>query len=152
MSNYKFLTWNDIQSACDDIAYNIKHSDTLYKIEAVVGLSRGGLIPGVILSHMLNRPFIPLSYSSREGKGDDKNHANSVARIPHKNILLTDDIADSGWTMKEVVNHYKEMETEAITAVIIEKTPNPADFKATFAWKRVNAEYPWIIYPWEHQD
>ena len=34
--------------------------------DLVVGISRGGLVPGIMLSHLLKKPFVPIEASLRE--------------------------------------------------------------------------------------
>ena len=34
--------------------------------DLVVGLSRGGLVPGIMLSHFLKKPFVPIEASLRD--------------------------------------------------------------------------------------
>ena len=37
-----------------------------FKPDVIVGISRGGLIPGVMISHKLNIPFKPVHASTRD--------------------------------------------------------------------------------------
>lgn len=68
----------------------------------IVALSRGGLIPGVILSHKLGLKLVPISWSTR-----DSGEKESNCWIPedvndgHK-ILVVDDIVDSGEALKSL--------------------------------------------------
>ena len=72
------------------------------KFSYIVALSRGGLIPGVILSHKLGLKLVPISWSTR-----DSGEKESNCWIPedvndgHK-ILVVDDIVDSGEALKSL--------------------------------------------------
>ena len=66
------------------------------KFSYIVALSRGGLIPGVILSHKLGLKLVPISWSTR-----DSGEKESNCWVPEDinnghNILVVDDIVDSG--------------------------------------------------------
>ena len=124
--NKHFLEWRDIEEAVEKLATNIINSKI--EIAAVGGLPRGGLIPAVMLSHKLTIPFV--------------SQANAGGILG--NILIVDDICDTGKTLKRfkyesniyiVTLHYK-------TSAIIE--PN-------FWWK-LAGENEWIVYPWEQKD
>lgn len=70
--------------------------------DGIVGLSRGGLIPAIILSHKLGLPVKPLTYSSKQGQGD-KHHDNIIPEwFSEGRWLVVDDIVDSGYTFKEL--------------------------------------------------
>ena len=70
----------------------------------IVGISRGGLIPGVMMSHKLNVPFKPVHASTR----DFPHWENYLPRPTDKKILIVDDICDSGETFEKLSNYIKE--------------------------------------------
>ena len=82
-----YVDWMDIDALCLDIAHDTKHLG----ITKVVGISRGGLIPGVIVSHILNVPFEPVAWQTRDGYSQD---AEKVAENNHGTTLFIDDICD----------------------------------------------------------
>jgi hypoxanthine phosphoribosyltransferase len=119
-----YLSWDDVNEAVESLAHQIKNSNE--HIEAITGLPRGGLIPAVLLSHKLGLPYVNLS-NDCEG---------------HENVLVVDDICDSGETLKEyhqffttATIHYKQL------AIV------KPDFYYSLA-----PENEWIVYPWEQKD
>lgn len=86
-------------------------------IDYILALTRGGLFFGIIASHLYDIPLIPISYSSKVGKGDDKNHKNELPYFYKRRLLILDDIADSGHSLKEVVRYYKNRENTTTTGV-----------------------------------
>jgi uncharacterized protein len=138
---------------CERGAHNIAMAVTKAEVEVdyIVALARGGLVPGVCLSHILKVPMISCNYSSRKGNGDDKNHANVLPEIPQNGItrstiLIIDDIVDKGYTMEEVCNHY-EPSCKVWSAALYTKTD--AAHKPNFFWQEIPDDSPWIIFPWE---
>lgn len=116
------LGWGYIESAVDRLANFIKNSGL--EIQAIRGLQRGGLIPAVMLSHKLDIPFV-----NSEITGDD--------------ILIVDDICDSGVTLNEYALY------KCPTATIHYK--RTAIIEPTF-WCDIVKEDEWIVYPWERTD
>lgn len=117
-----YLTWRDIEDAIESIAYRIKTS----KIEfsSITGLYRGGLVPAVMLSHKLNIPY---------------KETPSIG-----NILVVDDICDSGNTLRKFTN-----EPNIYTATIHHK--QSASVEPNF-WYSLVQDKDWIVYPWERND
>jgi hypoxanthine phosphoribosyltransferase len=108
-----------------------------WKPDYIVGLSRGGLIPAVMLSHYLNIPMWTLNVSLRDGDSKESNlwmaedalgpqsrerlvsDENDIAGIlsaaselleqgeTYKNILIVDDINDQGTTLNWIMNDWR---------------------------------------------
>ncbi len=147
--NYFEPTYKEIHQACLDMANEIEQRNL--DLDYVVALCRGGAIPGVILSHMLNLPLIMLDYSSTDGKGDDKNHSNDLIDIASgSSFLLVDDIADSGKTIKEITEHYGNPAwgCQIYTAVLYYKSPSEI-VRPHFVWRNITPSSPWVVFPWE---
>lgn len=76
----------------------------------VVGLTRGGLLPAVLISQFLNVPMYSIKVSLRDGQEDD---CESVAWMAEDafghdmNILIVDDINDSGATISWIKNDWR---------------------------------------------
>ena len=121
-----FLSWGDIQAAVEILANRITSSGT--KIAAIGGLPRGGLVPAVMLSHKMGIPFV--------------SQAN-IAKVPG-NILIVDDICDSGETLKQF-----KFEKNVFTATIHHK--RSAVVEPNFFYQ-LAYENQWIVYPWENKD
>ncbi len=121
-----FLDWKDIDDAIEELATNISKSKI--KITAIGGLPRGGLIPAVMLSHKLDISFV--SQASMAGVNG--------------NILIVDDICDSGKTLKRF-----KYESNVYTATLHYKSN--AIVEPNFWWKLASND-EWIVYPWERDD
>lgn len=77
----------------------------------VIAPVRGGLIPGVMMSHRLGIPLFPLSYSLRDHKANEDipdSVFEYVTRSENKRVILIDDIVDGGHTMKDLVTKLQE--------------------------------------------
>jgi len=80
------------------------------KFDLIIGVSRGGLIPAVRLSHLLNIPMVAVNYSLK----DDRRHfafnneIRNTRNFHHKSILLVEDLADSGNTLRELCEDHMQ--------------------------------------------
>jgi len=66
----------------------------------IVALSRGGLIPGVVLSHKLNLRLVPISWSTRDHEDRECNSWIPEDVNNGKKVLVVDDIIDSGEALR----------------------------------------------------
>jgi len=112
----------------------------------VVGIKRGGLIPAIKLSHILDKPLLILSCQLRDGKD---NCIKFLEEIPKdKKLLIVDDICDSGETFERInqeLKDYKEIKFCALFNNIRQKFLT--DYKAKKIDREENKK--WIIFPWE---
>ena len=59
-----FYSYNDFEKGVNSIRNQIKHSEI--KFDYIVGVARGGAIPAVRISHILNVPCIIMNWNTRE--------------------------------------------------------------------------------------
>ena len=141
----KYVTWDDARALVYHIYVNIiaEKNDGVDHYKHIVGVSRGGLIPGVMLSHMLGTTFKPLVWQTRDGKFKDTltaielQHSKELDRT-----LFVDDICDSGLT----INQIREWIPESQWAVLHSKLGN---MSLDFEGKKLYNDSRWIVYPWE---
>ena len=98
------------------------------QLGAVYGLPRGGLPIAVSLSHELNLPLL-MDYYDRK-------------IVTDKQILVVDDIADTGHTLKGFENEHNVI----VTLHFHEQSIVKPDFYCEEKGDK------WIVYPWERDD
>ena len=160
MSALAYPTWAQVETGVSRLCLDIQrlsvktHHD--FQPTLVVGLARGGLIPAVRVSHLLNLPFAALSYSSPKGMGDNVESGNTTSlvevlsywkHLECKNVIIVDDIVDSGHTMAFVAKMFAKNEWNVVTACL--HLRETSVFTPTFAWQTITKDDPWIVYPWE---
>ena len=127
MVNKTFITWEKYDEMIKKLTYWIKF-ECEEEIGAVYGLPRGGLPIAVSLSHSLGLPLL-MDYYDRK-------------IVTDKKILVVDDIADTGNTLRDFESphniictlHYHE------DSIVL---PN----------YYINLKGDkWIVYPWETRD
>lgn len=131
-------------TAIDNIYYQMALED--WKPDVVVGVSRGGLTPAVVLSHALGVPMVPIVWSSRDFIANTVN-ANSLVE-GYKNILVVDDIVDSGLTVGELQAVLgSEGQDVRYAAMFLRYT---SDILPDYIGTTINHD-AWIEFSWEIQ-
>ena len=171
MENQTFYTDEFVKSRVLEIARQMFKED--FRPDYIVGLTRGGLVPAVMLSHYLDVPMYALDpnesnlWMAEEAFGyvpsDQQEIIKSRWDVSYrKNILVMDDINDSGNTFKRLIEDWQggclpkeESAWNSVWhnttkfAVLIEN--QASDFDADFVGLEINkAENPeWCVFPWE---
>jgi len=151
--------WTDIENGCKYIARKIKNENP--GIHYIVGITRGGLIPAVMISHLLKIPAVAVSYSSISGNGNDKFYNNVLPDIQSTinqnrlindllRILIVDDICDSGKTIGDVSTEYLNRGHEVLTATLYYKEDG-SGFTPDYSWQQIPKDLEWITFPWEYE-
>ena len=138
----------DVNTLCRDI--------TLAKFDpqVIVGISRGGLLPGVMMSHWLQKPFKPVKAALR----DFPEWEDYLPKKTDERVLIVDDICDSGETFTRMKSYIKgprlnqpmELPTEVRFASLWWN--NECDFEPHYYAQECakDSEDIWIHFPWEH--
>jgi hypoxanthine phosphoribosyltransferase len=132
-----FLSEEKFRNCLVNIFMQMYHDS--FKPDLIVGLTRGGLVPGVHLSHMLDVPFKALN--------KDELFYNSKFEYP--NVLVIDDINDTGATLKDFANKYTDLFDMVRYAVIVNN--ESSSFDADYFGMSYNKldEPDWWVFPWE---
>ena len=108
---YEAPDWNYIYELCIQVADQVRRSG--YNPDLLVAISRGGWVPGRVLSDLLENPniaTIKVEYYVDIYKTRSKPEITQPLPIDvrGKKILLVDDIADSGKSLKLVKEYLTE--------------------------------------------
>lgn len=146
--------WLDIEVAVRDIADQIKKSEEDFC--CIVAPVRGGLIPGVMLSHLLGIPLFPISYSLRDHKSQQLEMPELVEFVQlGGNVVVIDDIIDGGHTMMDIVGSlYRQLPLRKMprvhVAALLHNTEAPALYPV-FSYMRFkrSENQQFFTFPWE---
>jgi uncharacterized protein len=143
------ITWEEVYSLCRQLVLQLRKAN--FQIDIIIAIARGGYVPGRLLSDMLGIHDLT-SFKIEHYLGADKQHEAFVkyplnADINGRNVLLLDDVCDSGDTFEVAVEHIRYCGTvnEMRTADLHLKTVSKfiPDFYA-----ETISEWRWLIYPW----
>ncbi len=146
--------WHSWQEMCLDVN-QLCRDITLDRFEpdVIVGLSRGGLTPGVMMSHWLEKPFKPVKSALR----DFPEWEDYLPRKTDKRVLIIDDICDSGETFERISQHIngprenKPLQLQCDVRFASLWWNNEVEFKPHY-YVREEAKDTnnlWIVFPWE---
>ena len=132
----------DISSLCRDIVLD------KFDPQVIVGLSRGGLVPGVMMSHWFQRPFKPVQAALR----DFVEWEDYLPRKTDERVLIVDDICDSGETFEKISDyiHKNNSKCDVRFASLIwnnEIETEPHYYAQELAKDSKNI---WIVFDWEN--
>lgn len=146
-------SWEEISSLISNIARETKKKKKSY--DWIVSLNRGGLIPGVRLSHILGSRHAVISVESYTKSGKKKPLVadlgiSMVGEFKKGNsILIVDDIADSG---ESLVFAMQRIRSNCPGAKLIDTATIHYKSKSIvcpdFVGKNINNDV-WVTFPWE---
>jgi uncharacterized protein len=169
-----FYNWNDIEGAVLELSRQIQNSG--WRPDYIVGITRGGAIPAVLLSQYLGVKMRPLEVSLRDGgecvsdlgMAEDAFGYHRTDDLPgssnpslRKNILIVDDINDTGATIKWIMEDWSSgclprdaawsniWHENVRFAVLTNNLASKVDIDY-HCWEVNKAEENcWLVYPWE---
>lgn len=129
-----------------------------FEVDCVIGLKRGGLVPAVALSHSTKTPLLIADVTHPDSTGDNKeNHSNEVPDVSgYENILIVDDIIDSGYSIYELVKKLpgKHIHIHVMSLFATDRGISLLDschdiLTITFN-KKHEENAPFVWFPWEY--
>jgi len=116
--------------------------------QVIVGISRGGLTPGVMMSHWMQKPFKPIKTSLR----DFPEWEDYLPKKTDERVLIVDDICDSGETFQKISDFITERGVDVEVRFASLWWNNEVDFEPHYYVQECakDSEGIWIHFPWEH--
>lgn len=141
----------------EDVKAKIDNYEFDKKFDAIVCITRGGLVPAGLLSYKLDCKNVfnikAESYDDEKRRGEI--YVQSMAKediedlLDSKNILIVDDVYDSGCTMKAIIDellNYKIEEDSLNTFCVITKQEDAVDY-SLFECELGT----WVVFPWDFE-
>ena len=148
MSEKLIVSWEGFEKTCSQLADKIKLEYP--QVNCLVGIARGGLAPLTYFSQLLNIKEISIiSVKSYEGEHKQKQtflfNPNTKMAFWGKNVLLIDDICDTGDTITMCYGLLYGKCTELKTVTPYYK-PKSSKYKPDFYSEETES---WVQFPWE---
>jgi len=148
---FEIPTWEKIYELLLNLAGKIRKAN--FEPDVIVGISRGGWPPARIMSDLLENPELA-NVKAEFYLGVAKTKSEPVITQPvsvsvhGKKILIVDDVADTGKSLRLVRLHLKEQgATDVKIATIYYK---PWSVVAPDWYERKTSQ--WVIFPWERKE
>ncbi len=151
-----YVSWDEYHMLTERLALKIHASG--WQFDQILCLARGGMRPGDVLSRVFDKPLGILSTSSyRDHSGSVQGRLDMATYITLPQgelggrVLLVDDLADSGVTLRAVVERLRGM-------------PAISELRSAVIWTKGRSCYvpdyhvellptsPWIHQPFEEYD
>lgn len=136
-----------------EIAYKISQqiTDTSESYDIIIGISRGGLPPARMMCDFLNIATLTSlqirHYKSGGEEIDDVEVTDPVdIDLKGKNLLIVDDVNDSGKTLRAAYEHVLHLKPALIKTAVLHEKKNTS-FKANYTGSDL-FEWKWLIYQW----
>ncbi len=148
---FEIPTWEKIYELLLNLASKIRKSD--FKPDVIVGISRGGWPPARIMSDLLENPEIAnvkaeFYLGVAKTKGEPLITQPVSVSVHGKKILIVDDVADTGKSLRLVRLHLKERGATDVKIATIYYKPWSV---VTPDWYELKTSH-WIIFPWERKE
>lgn len=152
-----YVSWDEYHHLVERLALSVHESG--WRFDALLCLARGGLRVGDIISRIYDMPLAILAASSyraaagrTQGDLDIAQYITTTGGELQGNLLLVDDLVDSGITLARVIEHLKQRYpavTEVRTAVLWYK--GCSSFSPDYYVEHLPTN-PWIHQPFEVYD
>ena len=164
--NKIYYTWSDVEHHTQEILRQI-HADA-WRPDYVVGLTRGGLVPANLISQYLGCRMETLKVSLRDDTECESNLWMAEDAFGHemeqpKNILIVDDINDTGATLNYIREDWSSgcfpdnprwtevWGSNVRVAVLVDNESSKSEIPVSYSAVDLNKaeQDSWIVFPWE---
>lgn len=115
----RLLTWEDLYEICKSISIAVAKYDP----DVILGIARGGLYPGTLISHMLQKDFYPIKLTRRQNDIVVSEHPVWVIKPPelikNKKVLVVDEVCDSGETLEMAKEEALKIEPDSVKTAVL---------------------------------
>ncbi|RLE79491.1 MAG: phosphoribosyltransferase [Thermoprotei archaeon] len=145
----RIISWNEYLGDVILLGEQIENSG--FTPQVIVAVARGGLIPARILSDILNVDLIYTvavkAYSGVSARSKETRILQGLEKhyVAGKEVLVVDDIVDTGETLTAVLNHIRQLGTKTTKTAVPYIKP----------WSTIMPDYyvrvvnEWIVFPYE---
>ncbi|MEA1914927.1 MAG: phosphoribosyltransferase [Pseudomonadota bacterium] len=145
----ELISWRRVYLLARKLAYMI--NDDNFQPEVIVAIARGGYVPARILCDFLDVNILTSIRIEHYLPGANKQRIARLTDplaidIKGKNVLVVDDVNDTGETLEVAVHHLKEFSPQDVRVAVLNQKTTSGFRPDYFAHKII--KWRWLIYPW----
>ena len=148
---FEVPTWDEIYEMLLSLAEKIQKDN--FRPDLIIGVCRGGWPPARVISDLLGNPklaniTVEFYIDIAETKGKPVLTQTVSMPVKGKKVLILDDVADTGKTLKIVREHLFSRDAKQVKIATIYYKP----------WSIVTPDYyekvtrKWVVFPWERKE
>ena len=144
----KYIPYKTIKEYIKILEININESS--WNPDLILSINRGGCVPGVFLSHKMGIRHEVYSFDFNRDSKIDSLYYKIISN--HTSVLIIDDINDTGNTLSQISEMFKEHLFKLKFAVLINN--KSSSFKVDYYSEKIDKsiDNSWIVFPWESLD
>lgn len=145
---YKYVDWYQVYDLCLQVYRRIHKTE--YDPDLIVGVARGGWVPArIIADFFISRQTANVKVEFYQDLFETEEHASitqPVSGEPRwKNVLVVDDIADSGDSLNTTIEHLRRHKVSQLRTACLHVKPWTDPLPDFY----IDSTDAWVIYPWE---
>ncbi|MCX8185347.1 MAG: phosphoribosyltransferase [Sulfolobales archaeon] len=149
MTEVVYVTWKKAVQLCYRLAKKIANSR--YRPDAVVSIMRGGVVPALVVSDILNVDSFYAVRVKHWGIAEELYPVPVIEQLPqgkieNKRVLLVDEVADTGKTLEVALRELSKLAPREIRTAVLHLKPTSVVTPDYYAEKL--EKWIWIFYPW----
>ena len=153
--NCRIVKWNEIEDWTRTIASRIDESG--YEADVCIGMTRGGWVPSRLICDRLGIKDLHAIKTEHWGITATKDGEAKLAHpltidIEHKNVLIIDDITDTGQSLKLAVDHTKAKGANNVISATLLHITHSKITPDYYAVEVPANDWAWFIFPWNFNE
>ena len=146
------LTWEELNGHVEALAQQIQALPEAQRPDAILAISRGGLVPGAMLAYRLGIRDLLIAVAEHYDAAG-RRPAPTITRMPSdeslkgRSILIVDEVWESGRTLQRVAEA-AEAAGAAVRSAVLHYKPSQSETTRTPDHYAETAE-GWVIYPYK---
>ena len=150
--NFKCVVtnWDYIYNLCRDVSNDVK--DSGYKPDMIIALARGGWFAGRVLCDFLSLDDLTSlkieHYTGAAIAGEEPQikYPLSNATVTGKNVLIVDDITDTGKSMVHAKNYVLKQNPKDVRTATLQYLYT-SEVEPDYCGEKLE-DWAWVVYPW----
>ena len=153
--NCKLVAWDEIDAWTNKVAAKIAGKG--YKPDVCIGMTRGGWVPSRLICDRLRIKDLHAIKTEHWGitatrDGEAKLAAPLTIDVKKKNLLVVDDITDTGQSLGLALEHAKALGASSVMSATLLHITHSKVTPDFYAVKVPADDWTWFIFPWNFNE